>query len=183
MTLQALIYTRITHRHMAEVIPLLQLYEEAFPVYERRDSEQLLQLLDLPEIHCYIPTAGNQFAGFYIYWPLDGFWFLEHIAVSPALRGQGFGRQFIQRMLPGAGIKLMLEVERPTDEISRRRIHFYQNVRFTLYADYDYYQPPYRKGESPVPLYLMAAPPLTDTTETALLARSIKQQVYERFYG
>ena len=49
---------------------------------------------------------------------------------------------------------VILEVERPEDEMSRRRIGFYERCGFTL-CKQDYLQPPYRKGGEAVPLYLM----------------------------
>ncbi|GAA4425222.1 GNAT family N-acetyltransferase [Pontibacter saemangeumensis] len=182
MAAQALDCRRVTPTGIPEVAALQQLYEEAFPVYERRDYAQLLQLLDQPAMFFYAAMQDKLFVGFYIYWQLQGFCFLEHIAILPALQGQGYGRQLMQRIMLETGAKLVLEVERPTNELSRRRISFYQNLGFALHAEHDYYQPPYQPGRQPVPLYLMAAPPLADPAEIAHVSSHIRQAVYERFY-
>jgi len=181
MASPTMVYKRITQRHAPELTSLQQLYEQAFPVQERREFEQLLQLLDEPDMHLDVAVVGTRMAGFYIFWQFESFCFLEHLAIQPDLQGQGFGQQFLQRLLREAGEKLVLEVERPGDETTRRRIRFYEGLGFTLHPGFDYYQPPYRKGQPPVPLYLMTSPPLTDAVALAWLSRVIKQQVYERF--
>ena len=182
MAVQALHCRRVTPDSIPEVAALQQLYEAAFPVCERREFAQLLQLLGQPAMHFYTATDEGLFVGFYIYWQLQGFCFLEHIAIVPALQGQGYGRQLMQRILRDTGPKLVLEVERPSSALSRRRIRFYQHLGFALHAEHDYYQPPYQHGRQSVPLYLMAAPPLADPAEAAHVSNHIKQAVYERFY-
>ena len=47
-----------------------------------------------------------------------------------------------------------MEVEEPNDEMSTRRIHFYKRLEFTLHKK-PYIQPPYRKGDSGLPMLLM----------------------------
>lgn len=79
--------------------------------------------------------------------------------------------------------KLVLEVERPADEPSQRRIRFYKDLHgFTLHDTFDYHQPPYQKEGQAVPLYLMSSAPIADAAELAQITSHIKQQVYERFY-
>lgn len=49
---------------------------------------------------------------------------------------------------------VVLEVELPFDEMSRRRIGFYQRSGFTL-STLRYIQPPYFDGAQPLELHLM----------------------------
>ncbi|GAB3535870.1 GNAT family N-acetyltransferase [Pontibacter brevis] len=165
-------------------VPTLQkLYEAAFPVEERRDSQQLLGLLHQQDMFVYAVTAADEAMGLCIYWQLEGFYFLEHLAIAPSHQDLGLGRQVMQWLLRKTNRKLLLEVERPTDKISRKRIRFYQKLLgFTLHDTFNYHQPPYQQEGKSVPLYLMSAEAIADTAELLRIASHIKQQVYERFY-
>jgi GNAT superfamily N-acetyltransferase len=161
---------------------LQKLYEEAFPAEERREFSQLLQLLQQPDMHFYALMSGGHIAGLCVYWHLNKYVFLEHLAITPALRGQRLGRQVVLWLLQQANGRLVLEVEKPVDEISRRRISFYQQLGFVLHDTFYYQQPPYQKLGQPVPLYLMTAWPVPDERSLASIADNIRRQVYERFY-
>lgn len=50
--------------------------------------------------------------------------------------------------------QICLEVELPEDELTRRRIGFYERNGF-VFNEYPYIQPPISKGKSPVPLRVM----------------------------
>lgn len=174
---------RIQDSHHPAVSSLQNLYEESFPAKERRDFHQLLTLFNEPDMYFLAIVSAKEVLGLCIYWQLESFCFLEHLAVAPAHQGRGLGRQVVQWLLTQTGRKLVLEVERPVDKQSRKRIRFYQELLdFTLHNSFDYNQPPYQKGGHSVPLYLMTAEPLADTAELKQIASHIKQQVYERFY-
>lgn len=49
---------------------------------------------------------------------------------------------------------VVLEVEMPTEEMSKRRIGFYERLGFVL-DHHVYFQPPYRKGEAFLEMRLM----------------------------
>ena len=51
-------------------------------------------------------------------------------------------------------LPIVLEVERPVEEMAKRRICFYERQGFTLWKN-DYYQPPYKPGDDFLPMYLM----------------------------
>lgn len=111
-------------------------------------------------------------------WNLDGFYYLEHLATTPLIRNRGYGKQIIQQikdLLPGV---IVLEVEHPEDEMSRRRIGFYQRCGFQL-CEKEYIQPPYREGGEEVPLFLMYSG--TDSIDDAF--DTIRQRIYKEVYG
>ncbi|MFD2999551.1 GNAT family N-acetyltransferase [Pontibacter toksunensis] len=166
------------------VFALQNLYEESFPAKERRHFQQLLTLLSEPDMYFFAVVAAKEVLGLCIYWQLEGFFFLEHLAIEPSHQGCGIGRQVMQWLLARTGKKLVLEVERQEDEQSIKRIQFYQRLLgFTLHSDFDYHQPPYQKGGQPVPLYLMTAEPVAEAAELERIASHIKHRVYERFYS
>lgn len=49
---------------------------------------------------------------------------------------------------------VVLEVEIPAEEMSKRRIGFYERLGYVL-DDHVYYQPPYRRGEEFLEMRLM----------------------------
>ena len=97
--------------------------------------------------------------GFISCWQWPDLAYVEHFAVDPAVRGGGYGAAALQRLCAEACTPVVLEVEKPHDEMSRRRIGFYRRCGFVL-SERPYVQPPYSEGARPLPLHLMffAAP-------------------------
>ena len=56
----------------------------------------------------------------------------EHFAVDPDERGGGYGGKALRLLCEELQTPVVLEVELPFDEMSRRRIGFYQRSGFTL---------------------------------------------------
>ena len=72
---------------------------------------------------------------------------------------------------------IILEVERPEDEMSIRRIEFYKRCGFSLCLQ-DYIQPPYRKGGNNLPLYLM----FSGTASIDEQYPEIRDEIYRKVY-
>ncbi|TXK49812.1 GNAT family N-acetyltransferase [Pontibacter qinzhouensis] len=162
---------------------LRELYEAAFPVAERREFEQLLALLEEPDMHLHAALEQQQLAGFCIFWELPGFLFVEHLAVVPEQRGLGLGTKIVKWLQRKAsGKPLFLEVERPVTDTARKRIVFYERLGFTLYPTFDYLQPAYSRSGQQVPLYLMSTSPPSSKADLIAKASLIKSFVYEQFY-
>ena len=154
--------TRITTEHESykEVEKLMN---NSFPIEERRDNIEQRQLADnKPEFHCMSITykdninneTENILVGFINFWELDGFVYLEHLATKPECRNKGFGHLILDKLKEYTDLPLVLEVEKPTDSFSERRIKFYERNGLT-YCNKDYLQPPYRQGDDMLPLNLM----------------------------
>lgn len=87
------------------------------------------------------------------YWHFDTFIYVEYLAVDPTLRGGGIGRRIMERLVSDSMLPVILEVEPPTDQLTTRRVAFYQRLGFQLLPD-PYVQPSY--GVMPgMPLRLM----------------------------
>lgn len=150
-----------------------QLYIESFPVTERRDLSdwQALTLRDDTAFSCRGIYDEGQCLGFITTWTFDGFVYVEHFAMSPDVRGRGWGaRALIALCESTGGLPIVLEVEPPADEMSRRRIRFYERAGLHL-SDRPYMQPPYRPTESAFPLLLM-------TTDAAFLDQHFDDVVH-----
>lgn len=158
------------------------LYEYAFPVYERRKWEQLLSVLSLKNMQVMVAKQDDTSIGFAIYWQIHGWYFLEHLAVHPDYEGKGFGSEMMQWLLEQSGNQLLLETELPTDEVSTRRIRFYQKLGLQI-APFFYQQPPYRRGETTPAMHIMSAPIISKEAVFNQITIAIRQQVFEAFYS
>lgn len=65
------------------------LYEEAFPVLERRDDLEQARIMQNPAYHFDFITDEDGFVGIMLYWETDSFVYLEHFAILPELRCKG----------------------------------------------------------------------------------------------
>lgn len=161
---------------------LEQLYTTSFPEHERRSFAQLLQLLPEPDMYVHALELDGHAVGLSIHWQFKDFLYLEHLAIAPERRGQRLGQQAMQWLLKQANSRLVLEVEPPTDEITRKRIAFYERLGLVHHAAFAYRQPPYLKGGTAVPLHLMTSHTPASVLELDKVAADLRQQVYERFY-
>lgn len=141
-------------RSAEDLLEIAELYVESFPASERRPLWAMLQLVRRPECHFSRIMLGETTVGMLHLWALDGFYFGEHFAIMPQWRGQGIGAQAVQFALDTYR-RVVIEVEPPRDEVSARRIAFYERMGFSIIAR-DYVQPQYIASLPPVPLYLMA---------------------------
>lgn len=134
-----------------------QLYLASFPDSERRELNELQQLMmSQPRFHVEAAIGDDGFEGFVSWWDFDTFIYIEHLAVLPQLRGGGIGGAMVD-YLAAHGTNLLLEVDLPTTDIARRRIAFYQRHGLHLWSDVDYVQPPYAEGLPAVPMALMTS--------------------------
>lgn len=154
-------------------------YMNSFPEVERRDFALVKELLkNNSRFKAYALLKGDAYAGFITVWMLDEFVYVEHFAIDEAFRSGGIGGKALQRFLAEIGLPVVLEVERPLDEMSKRRIGFYERLGFSL--DYnDYKQPPYRKENEWLDLYLMSYGDIN--LEVAY--GTVKDKIYSHVYG
>ena len=136
---------RINETDFPEIYRIMQ---ASFSDDEYRPYDEQLALFEEPEYRIYYMPAG-----FLAVWEFESFIYIEHFAVDPALRNSGTGA--MQHELVKQYQKpICLEVELPEDELTRRRIGFYERNGF-VFNEYPYIQPPISKGKSPVPLRIM----------------------------
>ena len=134
------------------------LYEASFPSDERRDFCVFLELLKNDNrFRVRIGTDGEcgRFLCFISYWNFGDFCYIEHFAVEPELRGHGIGKAAMRDFFQSAGKRVILEVEPPADDITRRRIALYESLGYVLWSDYRYIQPPYAPHLNALELKLM----------------------------
>ena len=158
-------FERITEATFDESFPLL---EAAFPVTELRTWEDQRKLLQEEAYHLYGVRKDGRFAVVFATWEIDDFLYIEHFAVREDCRNGGYGGALLDRLLEEKGKPVVLEVEVPEDELTRRRIGFYERHGL-VYNEYPYLQPPLRRENDLLPLRFMTYPSAVD------------EQTYERY--
>lgn len=119
-----------------------KLYEESFPVAERRKAEDHLSACDDNRFFPLSVWDGNQMIGLMFFWEWDNYRYLEHLAVNPDLRGHGYGTQLLN-YLRESKHTIILEIDPLINELSVRRLQFYERSGFTL-TPYRFVHLPYR---------------------------------------
>lgn len=163
--------------------PLLDLiavtYNDSFPAGERRDFALLRDLLkDDPRFVVYALLREEVYVGFITGWLFDGFTYVEHFAIDASARNGGIGAGAMKQFLAFCGTPVVLEVEMPADEISIRRVGFYERLGFVL-DNHVYHQPPYRAGDDWLEMRLMTKGDL----DLAYSFEQVKDCIHQHVYG
>lgn len=137
-----------------------RIYCESFPTCERRPLEYQLETMLRREYHLDAIVEDDQLIGILGWWDLPDARYIEHLATSPNIRNGGYGAKILAQFCDECPTtkKTILEVEHPEDELSIRRIGFYERMGFHL-SDLPYSHPPYdRERVEFVSLRIMTYP-------------------------
>jgi ribosomal protein S18 acetylase RimI-like enzyme len=161
-------------QHISSEVSLL--YEQAFPIEERRNLPAQQALLDAGALQLQIISRDGLFAGFVFCWLLTDFTFIEHFAIAASQRGSGIGTE-VMSLLLATYARIVLEVEPPFSPDAERRIRFYESLGFQSYPDL-YRQPSYLAGGAPLEMLLMQAGMPPDGHTFSLISAEIYREVY-----
>ncbi len=140
------------------------LYEQSFPLNERRTLSSQKQLFFLSNYHFEVILYLDNFIGFIHWWDFDKVRFIEYLATTPDIRGKGLGSQIITQFQKKDNRSVLLEVDLPTDDISIRRIKLYEGLGF-IFNKHNYQQPALQVNTQPVDLRLMSYPMCLSETD------------------
>lgn len=140
----------------------------SFPFDELRSYEGQKDLLNQKEYKILTIENSEEIEAFASVWEFEKYLHLEHFAVSPQYRNKGLGCTILEELSKYSNKQIILEVEHPTDEQSKKRIEFYKRNGFHLF-DFNYVMPAYTPAHKPVPFLLMSK-------------EEISQELYEYFY-
>ncbi|AIQ50724.1 GNAT family N-acetyltransferase [Paenibacillus sp. FSL R7-0331] len=163
----------------AQFDEIFSIMEDSFPESEFRTYSGQKALLDNP--HYRISTRqddGGRIIAFLAAWEFPELRFVEHIAVSPDIRGGGTGKLLMNSYLARSDTPVLLEVEPPDGELERRRIGFYERLGFHL-NPFDYVQPPLRPGQQDLPLRIMTYPHPLQAAEFQQYREILYSKVYK----
>ena len=113
-----------------------EIYEESFPKHELRNIKEQKEAMNDDE---------ETVVGIIFYWELEQFRYIEHFAVNPNLRGGGYGSKILEKICNDDKITI-LEIDPVVDEISERRLVFYERLGFKM-NKFNHLHPPYKKGD------------------------------------
>ena len=150
--------------------------KKSFPKDERGNHDFQKALLQDDRYIILSERRGENLIGFLAVWNFPEFVYLEHFAVDENFRNGGIGKEMLNEMIGYFDKPVILEVEPPETELTKRRVGFYERNGFYL-NDYDYVQLPYGEDRKPVPLKLMTYPRTISESEF----ERIKEVIYENF--
>ena len=156
---------------------VFKIMERSFPVEEMRCYEGQKALLERDDYKIKMYTHEEKVAGFCAYYELDGVLYIEHLAANPEVRGLGIGTKLVEEILSETEEIVILEVEPPVDEITKRRIRFYEKLGFHLNPHY-HFQPPLNKDTEGVELKMMSFPREISDEEQKAYRRLVNMKVY-----
>lgn len=155
------------------------LFLSSFPADERRDlPDQRDNIDNNPDFTLLLAEDDGKPIGFFTLWNFGDFCYCEHFAIDSVSRNKGYGSKTLRLILNNLRNPLVLEVELPDNDLSRRRIDFYRRNGFTLLDKYHYVQPPYRIGGTQLPLHLMIYNPQGSTVDISKITATIHNKVY-----
>ena len=172
-------YSRIFSKKDKFYDQAIELYKRSFPKEERRTMADQQKIMKNKDYNFIVVTKDKQFVGFVMFWLYSDKLYFEHFCVLEELRNKGLGTQILQ-WLKQKQRKMILEVEPPTSEITKRRIGFYKRNGFVV-NDYEYYQLPYRKNDERIKLLILTNNGLLDQKEYAEFVEYITEFVYPKF--
>ena len=157
---------------------LVRSYHTSFPIDEQRPIASIAHLIEHDErfVAYALTDEKGAFIGLLTTWHFEAFIYIEHFAIAPTLRSQGYGSETLKIFIQEHGKPIILEAEPPTDAFSIRRIKFYERLGFTLY-NFSHIQPAYTPESNPVELRLMGTLD-TKATPLTLVSETLHREVY-----
>ncbi|QRN86707.1 GNAT family N-acetyltransferase [Clostridia bacterium] len=155
------------------------LFLESFSKDERRTKKKQYALIKNPLYHLDAYQENNETIAFLAYWNFGDFLYVEHLATEPKMRGKGIGRKIIKDLTHKSNKLVVLEAEKPHDEMAKRRIHFYERLGFYV-NDYEYYQPSYGEDKDELSLLFLSHPRAISHAEFEKIRQTIYREVYQK---
>lgn len=169
---------RILEENNKEFNEAWKIYEDSFPVDEKRKLEDLIKILGEDIYSFYAIHDMKEIIGILEIWDFNDFILIEHIAIREDLRNQGIGTRIMKKFIEDNKKIIVVEIEKPETEIAKRRIRSWKRLNFKINR-YDYIQPAYSKGKNPVPMFLISYPGLIKKSEYL----GIIEEIYKKVYG
>lgn len=151
----------------------------SFPSLERRDFVLFCRLLiEEPIFKAYAILENDEYVGFITSWEFSEFIYVENFAIDEKKRGGGIGSRTMKFVLATLNVPIVLEVEEVVDDLTARRVSFYETLGFRLHH-FKYEQPPYREGDSWTPMKLMTHGDFDMENKFEW----VKEQLYRKVYN
>lgn len=158
------------------------IYQQSFPLCEQRPLDQHIKALGNPAFHYNLLAEDGRLIGLLSWWDWEtsagtAFRFGEHFAISPAIRGGGYGSAALEYLLGDPKRITLLEIDPPIDDISMRREQFYMRNGMITNHSYDHIHPSFRPTTQAHQLVIMSHPRLLTPEEFHEFQRFNNEQV------
>lgn len=170
----------LLHKNIESFEEIYRIYEESFPDIEKRTREGQAAVFESPFYRLYVKKERGRILAFLGCWDLPSCCFLEHLATTKACRGKGYGKELVLECLRDTDKPAFLEIEPVTEEdpMTGRRAGFYERLDFCVNR-FPYRQMPLKKGDLPIPLWVMSYGGEISEEEFW----KYKLEIYEMVYG
>ncbi|MBV2190562.1 MULTISPECIES: GNAT family N-acetyltransferase [Providencia] len=158
---------RVSSEDSQTIAMINQLYDTAFPLYEQRSYQGREAILNHSDYYLFSFKENDIFIGFIGCWKIEDYYYIEHLAISPVLRGQGYGQKVLKQFCHDVG-KVILEIDPIIDDVSQKRWSFYRHCGFQQ-NEYAHAHPSYYPGNKPHKLRVLSYP------------EAIAEEVYQQF--
>jgi GNAT superfamily N-acetyltransferase len=182
---------RLRSSDEAEFLALADVYQLAFPESERKPLPVLRAMLADVRYHFLHSTCGGKLAGFAVVRRLSSSTaaLLEYLAVAPAQRGRGLGRQLFVKVAeavksPPATLLIEAEsdrVECPDRELRAKRKSFYRSLGARELHGLSWIMP--QVSSTAPPAMEMLALGATESTVSKEQLRHWLADIYVEVYG
>lgn len=149
-----------------------------FPTKEIKDYSYMKDTFKKGIFKVLVLKECNKIIGILSYYDGGEFTFIDYFAISGDQKGKGLGSKMLEYFIKMVNKLVILEVEYPEDEQSRRRIAFYQRSEFILNNQYKYSVPPVRNLKQRLYFHLMSYPRAITDNEYNLYYPKILKLVY-----
>lgn len=154
-----------------------KIYQEAFPPEEKRTLKEQIKLFDKRSFKMLCYVEDEVVLAILFYWQIDSYTYLEHFAVNTILRGRSYGSKILEEFISN-NQNIILEIEPIIDEITQKRLAFYERFDFKV-NNHTHFQVPFRKNAQELQLiFLSHKKALPDDKYKILYQMMLKEMAY-----
>lgn len=136
-------FIRINSKEDKHFDDAMKIYQASFPIFEQRTLKNQIEALEDEMYYSSIICENDKLIGIIFYWKYGKYTYIEHLSISPSLRGKNYGSKILRDFCKD-NKDTILEIDNPIDEISIKRLKFYSKIGFKL-QDFEHIHPPYRQ--------------------------------------
>ncbi|MEG1793561.1 MAG: GNAT family N-acetyltransferase [Rikenellaceae bacterium] len=148
-----------------------RIYNDNFPFVERRTIKHQEVAFEDEKCHFELFTEGDKPIGMTCYWLFDEYLYVEHLAIDKTNQGGGYGTKLLDFFLKTSPGLVILEIEPVIDDLTTRRLHFYERFGFQKNDHYHVLVPYHDSTPNDMEMVLMTYP---KTINKALFDKFVK---------
>ncbi|WP_300627308.1 GNAT family N-acetyltransferase [uncultured Thomasclavelia sp.] len=155
-----------------------QILSNNFPTKEIKEYNYMKDTFHAGLYQVLTLKDNDQIVGIMSFYQHDDFRFIDYFAIDGSLKGKGMGSEMLQYFINLDDKMVILEVEHPEDEQSKRRIAFYQRNGLYLNNQFEYFVPPVRNLKHRLYFHLMSSKRKLNNIEFEKYYPQILKMVY-----